>query len=221
MCGFGRTQPSQGSVRQIVLGRGEYPFLFNRALARYRSRSSSLPPLRIEYDNEHGTMRIEIEEGTNRKTPMKRIPTSLLPWFEARKRFKLSHAQTQMARELGMNPRKLGKLANEKQEQWKLPLPEFIVKCYRKRWPIRAGAGAILGRNDRGRRAAAGREESTQGHEEAPGSKVRPIGTFSQGSSPCFAPGNIAGDKDRRRGGYSVLGPKGRPEVAKKAWPRV
>lgn len=65
---------------------------------------------------------------------MKRIPTSLLPWFEARKRFKLSHAQTQMARELGMNPRKLGKLANEKQEQWKLPLPEFIVKCYRKRF---------------------------------------------------------------------------------------
>jgi hypothetical protein len=65
---------------------------------------------------------------------MKRIPTSLLPWFEARKRFRLSHAQTQMARELGMNPRKLGKLANEKQERWKLPLPEFIAKCYRKRF---------------------------------------------------------------------------------------
>jgi hypothetical protein len=65
---------------------------------------------------------------------MKRIPTSLLPWFEARKRFKLSHAQTQMARELGMNPRKFGKLANEKQEPWKLPLPEFIAKCYRKRF---------------------------------------------------------------------------------------
>jgi hypothetical protein len=65
---------------------------------------------------------------------MKRIPASLLPWFEARKRFKLSHAQTQMARELGMNPRKLGKLANDKQELWKLPLPEFIAKCYRKRF---------------------------------------------------------------------------------------
>jgi hypothetical protein len=65
---------------------------------------------------------------------MNRIPTSLLPWFEARKRFKLSHAQIQMARELGMNPRKLGKLANEKQELWKLPLPEFIAKCYRKRF---------------------------------------------------------------------------------------
>jgi hypothetical protein len=29
-------------------------------------------------------------------------------WLEVRRRFKLSHAHTQMARELGMNPRKLG-----------------------------------------------------------------------------------------------------------------
>jgi hypothetical protein len=65
---------------------------------------------------------------------LKRIPTKLKPWFEARKRFKLSHAQTQMARELGMNPWKLGSLANEGQEPWKLPLPEFITECYRKRF---------------------------------------------------------------------------------------
>ena len=149
---------------------------------------------------------------------MKRIPTSLLPWFEARKRFKLSHAQTQMARELGMNPRKLGKLANEKQEQWKLPLPEFIVKCYRKRFgrsePEQVRSLEEMIEADERRR---GEKKARKADEEAPGSKVRPIGTFSQGSSPCFAPGNIAGDKDRRRGGYSVLGPKGRPEVAKKA----
>src|SRR5580700_10428334 len=63
---------------------------------------------------------------------MIRIPTKLQPWFEARRRFKLSHAQTQMARELGMNPRKLGSLADQGQEPWKLPLPEFIVECYRK-----------------------------------------------------------------------------------------
>ena len=37
-----------------------------------------------------------------------------------------------MARELGMNPRKLGSLADKGQEPWKLPLPEFIVECYRK-----------------------------------------------------------------------------------------
>jgi hypothetical protein len=55
-------------------------------------------------------------------------------WIEARQRFHLSHAQVQMARELGMNPRKFGKLANHKQEPWKAPLPVFIEQCYRKRF---------------------------------------------------------------------------------------
>ncbi len=62
------------------------------------------------------------------------IPQKLRPWIEARKRFHLSHAQVQMARELGMNPKKLGKLNNHKQEPWKLPLPSFIEKCYFKRF---------------------------------------------------------------------------------------
>ncbi len=35
-----------------------------------------------------------------------------------------------MARELGMNPRKFGSLANTKQEPWKLPLPDFIEEIY-------------------------------------------------------------------------------------------
>ena len=39
-----------------------------------------------------------------------------------------------MARELGMNPKKLGKLDNHDQEPWKLPLPEFIGKLYSKRF---------------------------------------------------------------------------------------
>lgn len=58
------------------------------------------------------------------------IPQKLRPWIEARKRHRLSHAQVQMARELGMNPKKLGGLANHKQEPWKLPLPQFIEYCY-------------------------------------------------------------------------------------------
>lgn len=37
------------------------------------------------------------------------------PWVDARKRFHLSHAHIQMARELGMNPKKLGGKANHKQ----------------------------------------------------------------------------------------------------------
>ena len=46
----------------------------------------------------------------------------------------MSHAHVQMARELGMNPKKLGKLDNHDQEPWKLPLPEFIRKLYSKRF---------------------------------------------------------------------------------------
>lgn len=55
-------------------------------------------------------------------------------WDDARKRHHLSHAQVQMARELGMNPAKLGKIDNHKQEPWKLPLPEFIEELYVKRF---------------------------------------------------------------------------------------
>ena len=65
---------------------------------------------------------------------MNRIPAKLQPWFEARRRFKLSHAHIQMARELGMNPKKFGSLANENQEPWKAPLREFIAQCYFKRF---------------------------------------------------------------------------------------
>jgi hypothetical protein len=45
-----------------------------------------------------------------------RITEEMRRWIEARKRFHLSHAQVQMACELGMNPRKLGSMANHKQE---------------------------------------------------------------------------------------------------------
>lgn len=51
-------------------------------------------------------------------------------WIDARKKFKLSHAHIQMAREIGLNPKKLGKLANHKQEPWKAPLPEFNENIY-------------------------------------------------------------------------------------------
>lgn len=40
----------------------------------------------------------------------------------------------QMARELEMSPEKLGKLANHRQEPWKLPLPDFIARIYIKRF---------------------------------------------------------------------------------------
>jgi hypothetical protein len=62
------------------------------------------------------------------------IPNRLQPWIDARQRFHLSHAHVQMAFELGLNPKKFGKLANHQQEPWKLALPDFIVKLYFKRF---------------------------------------------------------------------------------------
>ena len=59
-----------------------------------------------------------------------KMPVKYLPWIEARKRFCLSDAHTQMARELGLNPKKFGGLANTKQEPWKLPLPQFIEELH-------------------------------------------------------------------------------------------
>lgn len=55
-------------------------------------------------------------------------------WIDARKRHKLSHVHIQMARELGMNPKKFGKLDNHKQEPWKAPLPIYIEDLYFKRF---------------------------------------------------------------------------------------
>lgn len=55
-------------------------------------------------------------------------------WIDARKRHRLSHAQIQMARELGMNPLKLGKLDNHDREPWKMPLPDYLEHLYRKRF---------------------------------------------------------------------------------------
>lgn len=58
------------------------------------------------------------------------IPNKLRPWIEALKKYRLTHAQVQMARELGLNPKKLGGMANHKQETWKAPLPAYIEHCY-------------------------------------------------------------------------------------------
>jgi hypothetical protein len=64
----------------------------------------------------------------------KKLPKKYQVWIDARKRFRLSDAHIQMARELGMNPKKFGKIANHKQEPWKAPLPVFIERLYFKRF---------------------------------------------------------------------------------------
>ena len=55
-------------------------------------------------------------------------------WLDAKKKFSLTDTHIQMAKELGMNPKKFGSLANHKQEKWKAPLPEFIEELYFKRF---------------------------------------------------------------------------------------
>ena len=55
-------------------------------------------------------------------------------WMVAQKKHRLSDRHVQMGRELGLNPDKLGKIDNHKQETWKAPLPQFIEKIYFKRF---------------------------------------------------------------------------------------
>ena len=66
------------------------------------------------------------------------IPNKLRPWIEARKKYHLSHAQVQMARELGLNPKKFGSTDNTKQQPWKQSIPEFIEKIYFKHFNKKA-----------------------------------------------------------------------------------
>jgi len=80
----------------------------------------------------------------------KKLSQNLQDWVEARRRFHLSHAHVQMARELGMNPRKLGKLDNHDQEPWKAPLPQFIEDLYFKRFGRERPAG-VMSVEDRAR----------------------------------------------------------------------
>ena len=51
-------------------------------------------------------------------------------WIAVKKKYRLTDTHIQMARELGLNPKKIGKIGNNKQEKWKSPLPQFIEDIY-------------------------------------------------------------------------------------------
>ncbi len=51
-----------------------------------------------------------------------------------RKRYQLSHAHIFMARELGINTRKIGSIAHDMQQPLKARLPIFIEDLYCKRF---------------------------------------------------------------------------------------
>ena len=55
-------------------------------------------------------------------------------WQVARKKYKLTESQIDMAKALGLNPKKFGSYANHKQQSWKIPLPDYIEELYFKRF---------------------------------------------------------------------------------------
>jgi len=109
-----------------------------------------------------------------------RLAPALQAWIDARQRHRLSHAQVQMARELGMNPTSLGALDAQAQEPWKVPLPVFIEQRYQKQF---GRAGPHGGPVDRGACAAASGEDRREEGSQSPA----PHGHRAQavsGSSP-------------------------------------
>ena len=97
----------------------------------------------------------------------KRLPQQYQVWVDARRRHHLSHAQVQMARELGLNPRKLGSIDNHRQEPWKRPLPEFIEELYRKRFG-RAQPDDVVPVEEHARRKAQRKAERAARRAQAP-----------------------------------------------------
>ena len=64
----------------------------------------------------------------------KKLPEKFQVWVDIRKKYHLSHMHIQMAREMGLNPKKFSGLANNNQQDWKDPLPKYLVTLYTKRF---------------------------------------------------------------------------------------
>ena len=95
------------------------------------------------------------------------------PWIDVRKRFHLSHAHIQMARELGMNPKKLGRMANHDQEPWKAPLPQFIeelyFKCFGKDRPDNVRPVEQVVEDKKGKQAERKARKQLENRQQVPG----------------------------------------------------
>jgi hypothetical protein len=97
----------------------------------------------------------------------RKLSRDVQDWIEARTRHHLSHAHVQMARELGMNPNKLGKIDNHDQEPWKAPLPQFIAALYLKRFG-REQPDVVLPIEERARAQAARRATRKEARRRSP-----------------------------------------------------
>lgn len=56
------------------------------------------------------------------------------PWARAKRLCRLSARHIEMAKQLGMNPKKLPKLIPSKSQQWKAPVRDFLEDLYAKRF---------------------------------------------------------------------------------------
>jgi hypothetical protein len=119
-----------------------------------------------------------------------KLNPKLQAWVEARARHHLSHAQVQMARELGMNPNKLGRLDNHKQEPWKAPLPEFIERLYFKRFGKRQPE-KVQSIEERCRVEMAKKDERRAAKQEHAASKDKSVDPPAHAQFQCPAPHKV------------------------------
>ena len=62
------------------------------------------------------------------------MASNIEKWIVAQKKHRISDKHVQMARELGLNPDKLGKIDNHQNEGWKVPIAQFIEDIYLKQF---------------------------------------------------------------------------------------
>jgi len=67
-----------------------------------------------------------------KKKKKKKISDDL--WSSTKTKYHLSAHQIEMAKKLGLRPKKFGSLVPTKSEPWKKPLGQFIESCYYKRF---------------------------------------------------------------------------------------
>jgi hypothetical protein len=122
----------------------------------------------------------------------KKTDPKLQAWITARTRHRLSHAHVQMARELGMNPAKLGGLDNHRQEPWKLPLPDLYEERFGKKRP-----DVVMTIEDRGR-AANAKDAERKARKQARKAE-RAAGATCPSQSPALAAGRTEESTPPRR----------------------
>jgi hypothetical protein len=92
-------------------------------------------------------------------------------WRNAKKICRLNVRQVEMARALGMNPKKLPGLRPSPHQRWKLPVGEFIEECYSKRFGGNAWDTEPRGPNPIPRKPSTPRADA-----HAPGAVRDPMG---------------------------------------------